>query len=144
MAQWYSTGLRARWSGVRVPPGTENFSLHHRVQTGSGAHPASFPMGNRDYLFENKAAEAWISPFTSLQCRGQECVELYVHASNTPSWRGAQLKHRDDCNFTFMFGSIRPLLIVQFLRILGTATFLEEGKSSGPQSLRHSPHSATE
>jgi hypothetical protein len=23
----------------------ENFSLHHRVQTGFGAHPASYPMG---------------------------------------------------------------------------------------------------
>jgi hypothetical protein len=26
-------------------------------------------------------------------------VELYIHSPNTPSWRGAQLKHRD--NFTF-------------------------------------------
>jgi hypothetical protein len=25
--------------------GTGNFSLHHRVQNGSGAHPASYPMG---------------------------------------------------------------------------------------------------
>jgi hypothetical protein len=24
--------------------GVGNFSLHHRVQTGSGAHPASYPM----------------------------------------------------------------------------------------------------
>jgi hypothetical protein len=27
-------------------------------------------------------------------------VELYLHSPNTPSWRGAQLKHRD--NFTFV------------------------------------------
>jgi hypothetical protein len=26
-------------------------------------------------------------------------VELYLHSPNTPSWRGAQLKHRD---FTFI------------------------------------------
>jgi len=26
------------------------------------------------------------------QCRGEEFVELYVHSSNTFSWRGAQLK----------------------------------------------------
>jgi len=26
-------------------------------------------------------------------------VELYLHSPNTPSWRGTQLKHRDD--FTF-------------------------------------------
>jgi hypothetical protein len=25
--------------------GAENFSLHHRVQNGSGAHPSSYPMG---------------------------------------------------------------------------------------------------
>jgi hypothetical protein len=27
-------------------------------------------------------------------------VELYFHSPNTPSWRGAQLNHRD--NFTFI------------------------------------------
>jgi hypothetical protein len=31
--------------GVRLPRGTWNFSLHHRVQTDSGTHPASYPMG---------------------------------------------------------------------------------------------------
>jgi hypothetical protein len=30
-------------SGIRFPVGAGNFSLHHRVQKGSGAHPASFP-----------------------------------------------------------------------------------------------------
>jgi hypothetical protein len=28
-------------------------------------------------------------------------VELYIHSPNTPLWRGAQLKHRD--NFTFYY-----------------------------------------
>jgi hypothetical protein len=32
-------------SRVRFPAGAGNFSLHHRVQNGSGAHPASYPMG---------------------------------------------------------------------------------------------------
>jgi len=32
---------------VRVPGGTGNFSLHHRVQTGSGTHSASYPMGTK-------------------------------------------------------------------------------------------------
>jgi hypothetical protein len=49
----------------RVPAGAENFALHHRVQTGFGAHPASYSMGNKG---------------------------LYLHFPNTPSWRGAQLK----------------------------------------------------
>jgi hypothetical protein len=38
-------GLDDRGSRVRFPGG--DFSLHHRVQNGSGAHPASYPMGTR-------------------------------------------------------------------------------------------------
>jgi hypothetical protein len=37
-------GLDDRGSRVQFPAGAENFSLHHRVQDGSGAHPASYPM----------------------------------------------------------------------------------------------------
>jgi hypothetical protein len=40
-------GLEDRGSRVRFPAGAGNFSLHHRVQNGSGAHPASYPMGTR-------------------------------------------------------------------------------------------------
>jgi hypothetical protein len=39
-------GLDDRGVGVRVPIGSRIFSLHV-VQTGSGAHPASYPMGTR-------------------------------------------------------------------------------------------------
>jgi hypothetical protein len=35
-----------------------NFSLHHRVQNGSGAHPASYPMGTRGFFPGGKAAGA--------------------------------------------------------------------------------------
>jgi hypothetical protein len=37
-------GLDDRGSRVRFPAGAGDFSLHHRVQNGSGAHPASYPM----------------------------------------------------------------------------------------------------
>jgi hypothetical protein len=43
IAQWYGAGLRA---GL-IPAGAGNFSLHHRFQTGSGTHPASYQMGTR-------------------------------------------------------------------------------------------------
>jgi hypothetical protein len=33
-----------------------NFSLHHRVQTGSGPHPASYPMDNRGSFPGGKAS----------------------------------------------------------------------------------------
>jgi hypothetical protein len=38
-------GLYDRGSRARFPAGVGNFSLHHRVLNGSGAHPASYPMG---------------------------------------------------------------------------------------------------
>jgi hypothetical protein len=37
-------GLDDRGSRVRFPAGAGNFSIHHCVQNGSGAHPASYPM----------------------------------------------------------------------------------------------------
>jgi hypothetical protein len=44
------TSIRTRYFG--------NFSLHHRVQNGSGAHPASYPMGTRGTFNGGKAAGA--------------------------------------------------------------------------------------
>jgi hypothetical protein len=43
IAQWYRAGMM----GVRVPAGAGNFTLHRRVQTGSGAHATSYTMGTR-------------------------------------------------------------------------------------------------
>jgi hypothetical protein len=37
-------GLNNWGSRVRFPAGAGNFSLHYRVQTGPGVHPASNPM----------------------------------------------------------------------------------------------------
>jgi hypothetical protein len=39
---------------IFVPAGAENFSLHYRVQTGSGTHPASYPMGTGGLSLEVK------------------------------------------------------------------------------------------
>jgi hypothetical protein len=44
-----------RGSRVRFPAGAGNFFLHHRIQTGSGAHPPSYPMGTRDSFPVGKA-----------------------------------------------------------------------------------------
>jgi hypothetical protein len=90
IAQRYIAGLRAVWSGVRVPAECGNFSLHHRVQTCSGVHPASYPVGTRGSFPGNKSAEAWSWPLTFIYYRDQECVELYLQSPNTPSRRGAQ------------------------------------------------------
>jgi hypothetical protein len=42
-------GLDVRGSKVRFSAGAGNFSLHHRVQNGSGSHPASCRMSTRDH-----------------------------------------------------------------------------------------------
>jgi hypothetical protein len=51
-------GLDDRGSRVRFPAWAGNFSLHHRVQNGSGAHPASYPTGTRRSFPGGKAAGA--------------------------------------------------------------------------------------
>jgi len=43
-------------SRVRFPAGAGNFSLHHRVQNGSGAHPVSYPMDTRGSFLGVKRA----------------------------------------------------------------------------------------
>jgi hypothetical protein len=44
--------------GVRFPAGAGNFPLRHRVQNGSGAHPASYPVDIGVSSSLGKAAEA--------------------------------------------------------------------------------------
>jgi hypothetical protein len=44
--------------GVQVPAGAGNFSLHHRDQTGAGAHPASYLMRTKGSFHGDKPAGA--------------------------------------------------------------------------------------
>jgi hypothetical protein len=50
-------GLDDRGSRVRSLAGAGDFSLHHRVQNGSEAHPISYPMGIRGSFPGGKEAE---------------------------------------------------------------------------------------
>jgi hypothetical protein len=50
--------LDDRDSRVRFLAGAGHFSLHHRVQNSSGAHPASYPMGTSGSFPGGKAAAA--------------------------------------------------------------------------------------
>jgi hypothetical protein len=92
----YSAGLGQddRRSRVRFPAGVGNFSLHHRVQNGSGAHPASYTMGSRGSFPGNKAAGASSWPLTSIQCQGQRMSGAIPPLPNTPSWRGVPLQKK--------------------------------------------------
>jgi hypothetical protein len=61
-----SYGLDDRGSRVRFPAGAGNISPYHHVQNGSGAHPASNPMGTRGSFPGGKAAGVWSWPLTSI------------------------------------------------------------------------------
>jgi hypothetical protein len=78
-----SCGLDDRGSRVRFPGGGRGagkISLHHRVQNGSGAHPASYPMGTRGSFpgVKRPVREADLSPPSSAEVK--EWVELYLHS----------------------------------------------------------------
>jgi hypothetical protein len=51
-------GLDDQGSRVRFPAEAGNFSLRHRVQNGSGVHPASYPMGTGGSFPGSKASGA--------------------------------------------------------------------------------------
>jgi hypothetical protein len=57
-------GLDDRGSRIRFSAWAGHFSLHYRVQNGSGAHRASYPMGTRVSFPGGKAAGAWNWPLT--------------------------------------------------------------------------------
>jgi hypothetical protein len=64
-------GLDDRGSRARLPAGAGNFSLHHRVQNGPGAHPASYPMvtGVLSLGVKRPGREADHSPPTSAEVK---------------------------------------------------------------------------
>jgi hypothetical protein len=86
------SSLDDRGTRVRFPAGPGNFSLHHRVQTGSEPTQSPIQWVPRDLSIGVKRPgyEADHSPPSSAEVK--ECVELHIHSPDTPSWSGAQLK----------------------------------------------------
>jgi len=91
-----SYGLDDRVSTVPFPAWAGCSSLHRCVQTRSVAHPASYQMHTGDSFRGGRAGGTWGWSLTSICCRGQECVQLYLHSPNMPSWSVAQLKQGDN------------------------------------------------
>jgi hypothetical protein len=82
-------GLDSRSSRVRFPAGAGNFSLHHRVQNGSAALPASYPMGTRGSFPGVKRPGRGADRSFPSSAEVKECMDPYLHSLNTLSWRGA-------------------------------------------------------
>jgi hypothetical protein len=73
--------MEDRGSRVRFSAGAGNISLHLRVQNGSGAHPASYPMRvptDLSLRIKRPGRDADHSLPSSAEIK--ECVELYIHA----------------------------------------------------------------
>jgi hypothetical protein len=67
--------------------------------------------------------EADHSPPSSAEIK--ESVELYLHSPITPSWIGAQLKHRGNFIFIFTIGDVFTLsLIIHYVQIVLSFIFL--------------------
>jgi hypothetical protein len=61
-------------------PGRGDFLLFHSVQTGSGAHPASYSMGNRGSFLGDKAAVGMkLTTHLHLVVR-LRMTEIYLHS----------------------------------------------------------------
>jgi hypothetical protein len=75
--------------GVQFPAGAGNVSLRHPVQTGSRAHPASFPVGTEPLFLGLKRPGREADRSSPPSAEVKECVELYIHSPNTSSWHGA-------------------------------------------------------
>jgi hypothetical protein len=75
---------------VRSPAGETDFSHSTCVQNGSGAHPASCPMGTGGFIAGGKARpgrDADHSPASSAEVKSEQ--ELYLFSPHAPSWRVA-------------------------------------------------------
>jgi hypothetical protein len=89
------------WSSrVRFPAVAGNFSLHHRVQNGSGSHPPPIQWvpGNLSLGVKRPGREADHTPPSSAKVK--ECVELHLHPQYAfMAW--SSVKKSTGTNFTF-------------------------------------------
>jgi hypothetical protein len=94
----YRLDNRMIW--VRFPTGTGNFifSTASRPALGPTQPPIQWVRGTLSLGVKRSGREDDHSPPSSSEVK--ECVELHLHFPNMLSWRGSQLKHRDNCTFT--------------------------------------------
>jgi hypothetical protein len=58
------------WSVPEIWAGARDFSLLQNIQTGSGAHPASYSMGMGGYFLRSEAGGTWGWPLTFVYFQG--------------------------------------------------------------------------
>jgi hypothetical protein len=75
------------------------FTTASRRALGPTQLPIQWVPGALSLVVKLPGSEADLSSPSSAEFK--KCVELYLHSSNMPSWRDAQLKHRD--YFTLLY-----------------------------------------
>jgi hypothetical protein len=82
-------GLDDRGSSVRFPAGLGIFlfTTASRTVLGPTQPPIQWVPGDLSLGVKRPGREAGHTPPSSAEVK--ECVELYLHSPNTPSWRGA-------------------------------------------------------
>jgi hypothetical protein len=111
--------------------GLENFLLTtaSRTALGSTQPPIQWVPGALSQGVKRPGCEADHSPPSSAEVI--EWMELYIHSPNTPSWRGAHLKHRD--NFTLPYLTLSRVMV--FWVITPCSDAVEYQRFGGPCSL---------
>jgi hypothetical protein len=90
------------------------FTTSSRPALGPTQPPIQWVPGTLSLGVKWPGFEADHSPPSSAEIKNGS--EIYLHSPNTPSWRGAQLKHRDNFTFTFDFASF--VFFVMYLQTL--------------------------
>ena len=81
----YSDSLRAGRSVERIPVRGGGCEFFPSIQTGTGAHPASYTMGTGSFLGVKRPGRGADHPPPSKR-RAHERVGLYLYSPSGPSW----------------------------------------------------------
>jgi hypothetical protein len=104
------------WSARVQFPAVQYFSFHRSVQTGSGADPASCPMGTVGSFpgVKRQGREAVHSPPSSAEVKNGGAVPPLPRM---PSWYSAKLNKHGD-NFTFIMWIYTSILPYVFMVLI--------------------------
>jgi hypothetical protein len=95
-----------------IPDSGRGFFFYPCVQTGSGAHPASYSMGTGGPFPGGKArsgSDADHSPLSSAEVKNEQ--ELYLLSPHAPPWRVAGSLYNISLSFPFHFFHLFPLVL---------------------------------
>jgi len=116
-------GLDDRGFESRQELGVFLFAPASRPALGPIQFPTQWVPGAHSLGVKLLVREADNSPPSSAEV---ECVELYLHSSISSSWRGAQLKHRDNFTFTHICIVKKCVCLCVHVRAKSSASLIKQ------------------